>query len=374
MKTWYFQTENMTVGYDGKPLIEKITIGLEKGEIVTLIGPNGAGKSTVLKTIARQLAMLGGTAWLDGRDVKTMSGAELSRNMAVVLTEKLRTDLMTCEDVVATGRYPYTGRFGILSETDWRAVAEAMELVQVTHLCHQDFTRISDGQRQRIMLARCLCQEPEILILDEPTSYLDIKYKLDFLSVLQEMRRKKKLTVIMSLHELDLAARVSDKILCIQGNKVDRFGTPEEVFAPGYLSRLFSITSGHYDEDSESMELESVKGPPKVFVIGGGGAGRRVYRRLQRQGIPFAAGILFPNDLDYPVAKALASVVVEADSFEPMTEEQLEHAKKVLDSCSQVICCKRQFGTLEQANQQLLEYAVSQGKQVTDMVSRQTHE
>lgn len=364
MNTWYFQTENMTVGYDGKPLIKKITIGLEKGEIVTLIGPNGAGKSTVLKTIARQLAMLGGTAWLDGRDVKAMSGAELSRNMAVVLTEKLRTDLMTCEDVVATGRYPYTGRFGILSEADWKAVEEAMELVQVTHLRHQDFTRISDGQRQRIMLARCLCQKPEILILDEPTSYLDIKYKLEFLSVLQEMRRKKKLTVIMSLHELDLAARVSDKILCIHGDQVDQFGTPEEVFVPGYLSSLFSITSGRYDEESESMELEPATDEPRVFVIGGGGTGRRVYRRLQRQGIPFAAGILFQNDMEYPVARSLASRLIPAESFEPMTEKQLEQAKKVLDQCSQVICCKRQFGTLEQANRQLLEYAVLQGKQV----------
>lgn len=364
MSTYYFQTENMTVGYEKRPLIERITIGVEKGEIVTLIGPNGAGKSTVLKSIARQLALLGGTVWLDGRDVNVMSGTELSRNMAVVLTEKLRTELMTCEDVVATGRYPYTGRFGILSETDRTAVAEAMELVQVTYLRDQDFTRISDGQRQRVMLARCLCQEPEILILDEPTSYLDIKYKLEFLSILQEMRRKKKLTVIMSLHELELAVRVSDKILCIDGSRVDRFGAPEEVFTPGYLTRLFSITSGSYDEASESMELEPVKGEPKVFVIGGGGTGKQVYRRLQRQAVPFAAGILFPNDLDYPAAKALASRIIETGSFEPITEDKLQEARQVLDCCSQVICCKKEFGTLEQANRLLLEYAVRQRKEI----------
>ena len=104
-----------------------------------------------------------------------------------------------------------------------------MELVHVTEIRNQDFTNISDGQRQRVMLARCLCQEPKIVLLDEPTSYLDVKYKLEFLSVLQEMRRKKKLTVIMSLHELDLAEKVSDKILCINGKYVERFGRPEEV-------------------------------------------------------------------------------------------------------------------------------------------------
>ena len=364
MSTYYFQTEKMTVGYEKKPLITNMTVGVEKGEIVTLIGPNGAGKSTVLKSVARQLALLGGTVWLDGRDVKALSGTELAKNMAVVLTEKLRTNRMTCEDVVATGRYPYTGRFGILSETDWKAVDEAMELVQVTHLRDQDFTRISDGQRQRMMLARCLCQEPEILILDEPTSYLDIKYKLDFLSILQKMRRKKKLTVLMSLHELELAARVSDKILCIDGTHVDRFGTPEEVFAPGYLSRLFSITAGSYDEAVEGMELEPEKGEPEVFVIGGGGTGRQVYRRLQRQAVPFAAGILFPNDLDYPVAKALASQVIETGSFKPITEKELQKAKQAMECCSQVICCKKEFGILEEANQKLLEYAASQGKEI----------
>lgn len=364
MSTYYFQTERMAVGYGKRPFIENINIGVEKGEIVTLIGPNGAGKSTVLKSIVRQLSLLGGTVWLDGQDMKTLSGTELSRHMAVVLTEKLRTELMTCQDVVATGRYPYTGRFGILSEQDWRAVEEAMELVQVTHIRNQDFTCLSDGQRQRVLLARCLCQEPEILVLDEPTSYLDIKYKLEFLSILQKLRREKKLTVILSLHELELAARISDKILCLNGSVVDRFGTPEQIFTPGYLSRLFSITSGSYHEASESMELEPVRGEPEVFIIGGGNTARGVYRRLQRQAVPFATGILYPNDLDYPVAVALASQVIAADSFEPITELQLHQAKQVLSRCSQVICCKRRFGTLEQANLQLLQYAVAQGKPV----------
>ena len=361
---YYFQVEKMSVGYHKQSLIEEIEIGLEKGEILTLIGPNGAGKSTILKSIAGQLALISGSVYLAEKSMAGMSGAERSQNMAVVLTEKLRTELMSCEDVVATGRYPYTGRFGILSDTDRQVVKEAMELVQVTGIKDQDFTRISDGQRQRVMLARAICQEPEILILDEPTSYLDIKYKLEFLSILQEMRQKKKLTVIMSLHELELAARVSDKILCINGKRVERFGSPEEVFEQGYITKLFSISSGSFNEKNESMELEAVKGEAQVFVIAGGGTGRNIYRRLQRQGISFAAGILFQNDLDYPVAKALATEVIQAEAFEPITDMQVEAAKKKIEKCEKVICGKETFGTLECANQKLLDYARQCGKQI----------
>lgn len=361
---YYFKTEKMSVGYQKTPLIENIEIGMEKGEILTLIGPNGAGKSTVLKSIARQLALLDGTVYLDGRNLAGISGPELSRKMAVVLTEKLRTELMTCEDVAATGRYPYTGRFGILSESDRQAVKEAMELVHVTAIKDQDFRNISDGQRQRVMLARAICQEPEILILDEPTSFLDVKYKLEFLSVLQEMRRKKGLTVVMSLHELELAGKVSDKILCINGRYAERFGRPEEIFRPGYISKLFSIESGSFDEENGNMELKAVKGDAKVFVIGGGGAGKNVYRSLQRQGVPFLTGIIFRNDMDYPAARALASEVIAAEEFELISEDILEKAKRKIDACEKVISCKETFGSLEKANEELLFYAEEQGKAV----------
>lgn len=361
---YYFKTESLSVGYHKKPIIKDIEIGLEKGEILTLIGPNGAGKSTVLKSIAKQLALIAGTIYLDEQSVENMSGTELSQNMAVVLTERLRTEMMTCEDVVATGRYPYTGRFGILAESDRQVVKEAMELVHVTDIKDQDFTRISDGQRQRVMLARAICQEPEIIILDEPTSYLDVKYKLEFLSILQEMRKKKGLTVIMSLHELELAERVSDKILCIDGKCVDRFGKPEKVFEQGYISKLFSIESGSFDEENGSMELEPAKGEAKVFVIAGGGTGRIVYRRLQRQGVPFITGILPQNDLDYPVARVLATNVIVTEAFEPITEEQILKARKRLAACDKIICCKETFGTLEQANLELLEFAKESGKEI----------
>lgn len=354
---YYFRAEKMSVGYDRKPLIEEIEIELKKGEILTLIGPNGAGKSTVLKSITKQLALLGGTIYLGREDLKGMSGEALSQKMAVVLTQRLKTELMSCEEVVATGRYPYTGRFGILTDEDQRVVEEAMELVHVTEIRNRDFRYISDGQRQRVMLARALCQEPDIIVLDEPTSYLDVKYKLEFLSVLQEMSRKKDLTVILSLHELELAERIADKILCLNGARVDRYGSPDEIFEPGYLSGLFRIEAGSFDEVNGNLELPAPGGEARVFVIAGGGSGRMVYRKLQREGIPFAAGILYENDLDYPVAAALAQKVIAAPAFEPVADEVLEEAERVMRGCERVICCREKFGSYEAMNEKLLAYA-----------------
>ena len=162
---------------------------------------------------------------------------------------------MTCKEVVATGRYPYTGKFGVLSKEDWKLVDEAMELVHIHELADRDFSKTSDGQKQRVMLARAICQQPDIIILDEPTSFLDIRYKLEFLSIIQNMSRERNLSVIMSLHELDLAGRISDKIACVRGDKVDRFGTPEEIFTQGYIPQLYQMTTGSYDERTGDLEL-----------------------------------------------------------------------------------------------------------------------
>lgn len=360
--SYYFRMKNVSVGYQKKPLISDIEIELKRGEILTLIGPNGAGKSTILKSISRQLELVSGVVWLGDKNLTDMSGDELSKEMAVVLTEKLRTEMMTCEDVVATVRYPYTGKFGVLSKADYQIVDEVMELVHVTAIKDQDFTKISDGQRQRVMLARAICQEPDIIILDEPTSYLDVKYKLEFLSILQEMKRKKKLTVIMSLHELELAERISDKILCVNGTQVERFGVPEEIFKPGYISKLFSIETGSFDEENGSMEFNKPEGSPSVFVIAGGGCGKATFRRLQREGISFEAGIIYENDVDYPAARALADLVIGAKAFEPISERLISEAKERMDLCERVICCKNEFGTYEKANEELREYAVATGK------------
>ena len=267
----YFYTENLQVGYGGKQILNPVRIGIRKGEILTLVGPNGAGKSTILKSVAAQLPPLGGAVYLDGADLLGMKGTERARRMAVMFTEKVHAEWMTCRDVVAAGRYPYTGRFGVLSEEDWKAVDEAMEAVQVSELRERDFQTLSDGQRQRVMLARALCQEPELLLLDEPTSYLDIRYKLEFMSVLQELARRKKVAVILSIHELDLAERVSDWVLCVSPGQESRFGRPEDA------------DPEHLPSCSRSRKGASVRQAAEwSFNVGGGTRGICAGRRRKR--------------------------------------------------------------------------------------------
>jgi len=362
----YIWTENMTVGYGKTPLIRQIGIHVRAGEIVTLIGPNGAGKSTILRSVIRQLGLLEGTVYLDGMPMKGMGEREIAKRMSILMTERIHPELMTCEDVVGTGRYPYTGRMGLLTAEDRGKVREAMELVHAWDLASRDFSQISDGQKQRILLARAICQDPSVIVLDEPTSFLDIRHKLELLTILKDLVRRKKVAVLMSLHELDLAQKLSDYIVCVKGEYIERCGTPEEIFTSSYITGLYGITKGSYYAEFGCLEMEPVKGKPQVFVIGGNGSGIRVYRRLQRMGIPFAAGILHENDVDYPIARALASQVISEAPFEPIREETYDRAAEVLASCGQVICCLKEFGTLNDMNRKLAE--LGRDKQGTDLL------
>ena len=250
----FLETEKLSVGYDGKPLIRDVCLQVQRGKIVTLIGPNGSGKSTILKTIVGQLSKISGTVLLEGAPMERCGQKEIAKRMAILMTERIHPELMTCYDVVSTGRYPYTGALGLLGKEDKRIVEESLELVHGRDMADRPFDAISDGQRQRILLARALCQTPEIIVLDEPTSYLDIRYKLELLTILKTMVREKNLAVLMSLHELDLAQRVSDTVVCVSGDRIDRMGPPEEIFSNDYISRLYHMEPGKYDPCFDTLE------------------------------------------------------------------------------------------------------------------------
>ena len=362
MNAYYLHTENMTVGYDGKPLIEHIEIGVRRGEILTLIGPNGSGKSTILKSMIRQLKLIAGTVVLDGQAMAGMKEGDIAQRLSIVMTERIKAELMSCYDLVATGRYPYTGRLGLLSEEDHRIVREAIRTVHAEEFADRPFTEISDGQRQRLLLARAICQEPEVIVLDEPTSFLDIRHKLELLDILKNLVREKNVAVILSLHELDLAQKVSDRVVCVANERIDRCDTPENIFTDEYIALLYGIEKGSYNALFGCPELSAVRGEPRVFVIGGGGSGIPVYRQLQRRGISFAAGILQENDVDYPVAKALAAECIAVPPFTAMDEAAMDRGRALIARCEQVVCCLDAFGEQNQGNRRLRDEAAVRGK------------
>ncbi len=237
-EAFYCQTQALAIGYGKTPLLQNIGIGVQRGQILALIGPNGAGKSTLLKTLAGQLAAQSGTVLLQGQNLTTYTPNARARKMALMLPHTRHTELTTCFDVAAAGRYPYTGRLGILSEQDKQQVRDALHLVQADELADRDFTKISDGQRQRILLARAVCQQPEIILLDEPTSFLDIKGKIELLTILRQLAQEKQVAVIVSLHELELAQKIADAVVCVSPQGVSGVMTPKDAFAAENIRAL----------------------------------------------------------------------------------------------------------------------------------------
>ena len=238
--------KNLSVGYDKTPLQKQFSLQVEKGEILTLIGPNGSGKSTLIKTLIKELSPVEGAVFLDGKNLTDFSLKDLSRQVSALLTVPIKPELMTCRDVVSSGRYPFTGRFAVLKDEDEKKIDEAISLVQAQDYAHKDFMKVSDGQKQRIMFARALCQNPKVLVLDEPTSYLDIKWRLELLKILQKLSVQG-VTIIASMHEVDLALKISHRVLCIGPEEITELSQNEDK-CKNQICALYNLSEQDYAE------------------------------------------------------------------------------------------------------------------------------
>lgn len=248
--------DRVGAGYGKKIILSGISLEINKGEIVCLIGPNGSGKSTVLKTIVRELKEIEGSLTLLDRNLSQMKGSEIAREISMVMTERIHPQLMTCRDVISTGRYPYTGRLGILSEEDRIKVEEAISMVGAEKIADCDFNEISDGQKQRIMVARAICQDTGIIVLDEPTSYLDMFHKIDLLKIIRRLAKEKNKTIIMSLHELDLVKMISDRVVCVGENKVIRIGAVDDIFRGNFIQSLYGVRNEEFDPSNATLHVD----------------------------------------------------------------------------------------------------------------------
>ena len=221
-------TNRLTVGYRGHRVVEDISLSLPCGRLVCLLGPNGAGKSTLLRTLCGFQPPIAGTVTISGSDITTMSAAEVARLVSVVLTDRPLTPSFTAAEMVGMGRAPYTGFWGRLSDDDRRLVSEAMTTVGIAQLATRRMGQLSDGERQKVMIAKALAQHTPVIVLDEPTAFLDYPSKVAVMKTLARLAHDEGKTILMSTHDLELAAQLGDELMEIE-NKHIRKITADEV-------------------------------------------------------------------------------------------------------------------------------------------------
>ncbi|GAB3942140.1 ABC transporter ATP-binding protein [Corynebacterium tapiri] len=239
--THQLTTTDLTVGYDDTTVINNLSTSLVDGAVTSIIGPNGCGKSTLLHTVARILRPRSGAALLDARDVRDYPSAQLARILGLMPQTPIAPAGITVKDLVGRGRAPYQGLFGRFSEQDHAAVRDAMEATDVAGLAERHVDELSGGQRQRVWIAMALAQQTDIILLDEPTTFLDVTTQLDILELMQRLNRERGVTVVMVLHDMNLAARFSDYLLAMRSGEVISTGTPAEVLTPDTLRRVFDL-------------------------------------------------------------------------------------------------------------------------------------
>ncbi len=252
---YIINSSELCAGYGREVIVGGVNLAVKAGEILCLIGPNGSGKSTILKTITRELDALGGKIFVLGKDAEEFSELESARHVSMVMTEKIKPEFMSCREVVESARYPYTGRLGILKDEDKARVERAIKIVGAEELCEKDFCKISDGQKQRIMLARAIAQDTEIIVLDEPTSFLDMRYKIDLIRVIKRLAKEENKAVIMSLHELELVKAVADLLVCVGEGKILRTGKVEEIFCGNFIQKLYGIKDEEFESQTARLKI-----------------------------------------------------------------------------------------------------------------------
>jgi len=246
--------------YEARRVLDEISFEAGEGEFIGLIGPNGSGKTTLLKIIDGILKPRIGSVYLDCKRISELDPKELARELAMVpQTADLSFDLKVF-DVVMMGRYPYLGKLSFEREADEEKVRFWMKLTNTLHLAERSIKEVSGGERQRVLIARALAQEPRILLLDEPTSNLDVCYQIEIMNLLKELVEKLGLTIICAIHDLNLAARYSDKIILINGGRIKGIGRPVEVLTKENLREVFKIEAKiEYDPDCKSLTIIPIK-------------------------------------------------------------------------------------------------------------------
>nr|WP_091892460.1 ABC transporter ATP-binding protein [Polaribacter sp. KT25b] len=242
IKNIVLKTENLSIGYQTKKeqtiIASKIDLSIEKGKLVTVLGKNGIGKSTLLRTITKVQEPLNGSIFINNKSLKTYKNQELATCLSMVLTERLPESQLTVFELVTFGRQPYTNWIDKLSKADLKKINWAIDETEINHLKNKRFYELSDGQLQRVLIARALAQDTEIIILDEPTAHLDLHHTIKIFSLLKNLVEKTSKTIIMSSHEVNFSIKFADEIILFSDDKI-MYGSPSELIEKNSFDNLF---------------------------------------------------------------------------------------------------------------------------------------
>lgn len=248
------ELQNITLAFESRTLIKEASAHFTKGSMVALLGRNGTGKSTLLRTMASLGAVQGGDILVDGENLNDLSARDLARKVAFVNTERVNVEALTVHDLVAIGRSPYTDWMGRVTEADEGIIARSVSIVGIDHLMYRSVETLSDGEAQRVMIARALAQQTDVILLDEPTSFLDLPNRYELCLLLQRLAHEEGKCVIFSTHELDIALSLADSIALVDTPHLVHRAT-KDMIVSGDIERLFDSEHISFDAETQSIRL-----------------------------------------------------------------------------------------------------------------------
>lgn len=320
------ELQNLSIGYitkkERKVVAEGITANIHSDELTCLLGANGIGKSTLLRTLSAFQPKLAGEVFVQGKEIASYTEKQLSTLLSVVLTEKCDVKNMSARELIGLGRSPYTGFWGTLTEDDKQMVDKAISLVKIENLANRMVDTLSDGERQKVMIAKALAQDTPIIFLDEPTAFLDFPSKVEIMQLLHRLSRKTNKTIFLSTHDLELALQIADKIWLIDKQSSVTIGTPEDLSLSGKLSSFFARKGIIFDEESGLFRVENSYNR-KIRLSGHGQLYTMVRKALLRNGV--LADRIVESDDCIEVDNKNRSISLFRQGFTPVTVESIEH-------------------------------------------------
>ncbi len=360
-------------GYGKQKVLKDINLTIEEGQFLSIIGPNGAGKSTLLKVINNIYENYDGNISIYGKNIRNYTRKELARIVSFVPQDTYLDFEFSIEELVFMGRYPFQKRFQNDGKYDYDISYRAMALTNTLEIKDRLITQISGGERQRALIAKALAQDPKIILLDEPTSHLDINHQIEVLELLKELNKKQNLTIISVLHDLNLASRYSDKLVLLKDGQILKSGNVDEVLTASNIEiayntraivELNKFTNSLFVTPIEVKKREKNTLFPSIHLIAGGGSGQVIISRLLKEEIDLSVGVLNVGDSDWQLAKSLKIEMVEEKPFSAIKEETSKENLNLMRTKDIVVIAQVPIGHGNLFNLDMALTAINEGKKV----------